>query len=232
VSRASQAKASRLKAVALYGGSFDPIHSGHVAVAEEALRRFHLDRVIFVPSGIPPHKNRHLAAFSHRFAMIALACANNPRLAISLGEAGEDELGHEVKYSVDTVQSFRRSLKPRATKLYFVTGADQFLGISTWRNAEKLLGLCDFIVANRPGFDLEQLRSAIPPAALASTKEPAHAGGPKHIALRRTSVYPLESVAWDVSATEIRRRVRDHQSISGLVPQAVEDYIRKQGLYQ
>lgn len=230
MSRSNRAKP--VKAVALYGGSFDPIHSGHVAVAEEALRRFHLDRVIFVPSGIPPHKRRHLAAFSHRFAMIALACANNPRLAVSLAEAGANEQGLDVKYSVDTVQSFRRSLKPRGTKLYFITGADQFLGIATWRNAEKLLGLCDFIVANRPGFDSEQLRSAIPPASLASARRSARTEGPKHIALRHTAVYPLESVAWDVSATEIRRRVRDHQTISGLVPQAVEDYIRKQGLYQ
>jgi nicotinate-nucleotide adenylyltransferase len=227
-----KAAGKRAGAIALYGGSFDPIHSGHVAVAEEALRRFHLDRVIFVPSGIPPHKKRRLAPFSHRFAMIALACANNPRLAVSLAEAGADEKGREVKYSVDTVRSFRRSLKPRATRLYFVSGADQFLGISSWRNAEKLLGLCDFIVANRPGFDLEQLRAAIPAKALASAKKPARSDGRKHIALRHTAVYPLESVAWDVSATEIRRRVRDHQSISGLVPQAVEDYIRKQGLYQ
>lgn len=220
------------ESVALYGGSFDPIHSGHLAVSEAALRRFHLDRVIFVPSGIPPHKSRHLAPFSHRFAMIALACANNPRLSVSLAEAGADGRGNEVRYSVDTVQKFRRTLKSRSAKLYFILGADQFLSISTWKGATQLLGLCDFIVANRPGFDLEQLRSALPPPLLKSAKQSVPEHSHKHIALGRTAIYPLESVAWDVSATEIRRRVARHQSIGGLVPQAVEDYIRKQGLYQ
>src|SRR5580704_1076658 len=151
------------QSVALYGGSFDPIHSGHLAVARSALKRFALDRIYFIPSGTPPHKQRRkLAAFPHRVAMVALACADHDEFVPSLAEAGEDQSGHEIFYSVDTVRYFRRHLHAHE-HLYFIVGADQFLGISTWRDYETLLGSCDFIVANRPGFMIEALRLVIPP---------------------------------------------------------------------
>jgi nicotinate-nucleotide adenylyltransferase len=217
------------KAVALFGGSFDPVHAAHVAVAQAALRRFHLDRVIFIPSGTPPHKKRQLAAYAHRFAMVALACCGHAKLVVSLAEAGADQSGQAMAYSVDTVRRFRKVYADGRTRLYFIAGADQFLGISQWKDAGQLLELCDFIVANRPGFELEKLRAAIPPGWLGA--EPGRRSAPS-IALRTRTVYLLESVSLDISATEIRARVRHHQSIRGLVPAAVEEYIHKQGLYR
>jgi nicotinate-nucleotide adenylyltransferase len=235
--RRGAAKTSqRVKRVALFGGSFDPVHLAHLAVAEAAMKQFHLDRIIFVPSGNPPHKTRHLVPYPHRFAMVALACAHDSRLLVSTAEAGPDQLGRGVIYSVDTVRRFRKIYRGPGVKLFFILGADQFLGIGTWKNCETLLGLCDFIVANRPGFELEKLRGAIPRRMLAPASKndsrTLESGAITQIALRSTAVYPLASVAKNISATDIRRRLARHQTIRGLVPRAVEEYIRKQGLYQ
>jgi nicotinate-nucleotide adenylyltransferase len=220
------------EAVALFGGSFDPIHSGHLAVARAAMKRFGLDRIYFIPSGLPPHKQRRrLAAFPHRVAMVALACGDHPGFVPSLAEAGEDLGGHEISYSVDTVRYFRHHFH-RHEHLYFIMGADQFLGISTWKDYEILLGSCDFIVANRPGFQIEALRLVIPSELLGRHKSNPEPDDPDAIALRRTAVYPLTTVSSHVSATEIRRRIRHGEPISGLVPPRVEEYIQKQALYR
>jgi nicotinate-nucleotide adenylyltransferase len=218
--------------VALFGGSFDPIHSGHMSVARAAMRKFALDRIYFIPSGVPPHKQRRkLAAFPHRMAMVALACADHEEFVPSLAEAGEDLGGHQISYSVDTVRHFRHHLHAHE-HLYFIMGADQFLGIATWKEYETLLGSCDFIVANRPGFDISMLRLVIPPDLLGRHKATAAPEDPDAIALRRTTVHPLTTVSSHVSATEIRRRLRTGEPISGLVPPRVEEYIQKQALYR
>jgi nicotinate-nucleotide adenylyltransferase len=218
--------------VALFGGSFDPIHSGHLAVARSAVKRFGLDRVYFIPSGVPPHKpKRHLAPFAQRFAMVALACADNEEFVPSLAEAGEDHGGHQVFYSVDTVRHFQHTLHAHE-HLYFIMGADQFLGIATWKDYETLLGLCDFIVANRPGFPIEALRLVIPPELLGRRGAQAMHADPDTIVLRRTAIHPLTTVSSHVSSTEIRRRIRHGERISGLVPPRVEEYIDKQALYR
>ena len=154
----TQHHAKAQPSVALFGGSFDPIHSGHLAVARSAVKKFGLDRVYFIPSGVPPHKpTRHLAPYAHRVAMASLACADHPEFVPSLAEAGEDQGGHQIFYSVDTVRHFRHTLHAHE-HIYFIMGADQFLGIATWKDYETLLGMCDFIVANRPGFRIEALR--------------------------------------------------------------------------
>src|SRR5579862_4583629 len=224
----SSLRAAKLKRVALFGGSFDPIHSAHLAVAHAAIKKFKLDRVIFIPSGSPPHKTRSLAPFAHRFAMVALACSNDPKLVLSIAESGPDQLGRSVIYSVDTVKEFRKKYRANAVQLFFILGADQFLGISTWKNCDTLLGLCDFIVANRPGFDLKKLRHAVPKHLLVPVSSGAKAKRQNskrelpHIALRSTTIFPLESVAHNISATDIRRRLKRNQTISALVPRAVE----------
>src|ERR1019366_1076621 len=125
---------------------------------------------------------RKLAAFPHRMAMVALACADHEEFVPSLAEAGEDLGGHQISYSVDTVRHFRHQLHAHE-HLYFIMGADQFLGIATWKDYETLLGSCDFIVANRPGFDIGMLRLVIPPELLGRHKatpapeDPAAIGG-------------------------------------------------------
>jgi nicotinate-nucleotide adenylyltransferase len=217
---------ARPRAIALFGGSFDPIHVGHMAVARAAQRRFHLDEIHFIPSGRPPHKpHDHLAPFAARYAMVALACAEHPGYIASLAEAGADASGLHLFYSIDTVRHFRRRLRS-SDRLYFIIGVDAFLSIPTWRSYEALLDSCDFIVASRPGFKLEALRLVIPPEHL--SREP----GDRHtIVLRHSRVHLLDTVRSHVSATEVRRRCRQGESIHGLVPVRVEEYILRQALY-
>lgn len=219
------------RSIAIFGGSFDPIHVGHLAVARAAQRRFHLDEVHFVPSGHPPHKPRQeMAPFAHRYAMVALACADHAHFLPSLADAGDD--GHP-RYSVDTVRHFRRLLRHPGDRLYFLIGADAFLEIPTWKDSETLLGLCDFVVASRPGFRMQALRLVIPPDLLGrpQTAEARAAHAKHEIPLRQTTVYLLDTVASHVSSSEIRRRRHRRQSIHGLVPARVEEYILKQAIY-
>lgn len=214
------------RSVALFGGTFDPVHSAHIAVAQAAQRRFHLDAIYFIPSSRPPHKSRlELLPFVHRYAMVTLACTEHPHFVPSLAEAPPASAPH-VFYTIDTVRRFHREHPD--DHLYFIVGADQFLELPTWKNYESLLDSCDFIIASRPGFRLDALRLVIPPEKLART--PA-ADGHK-IALRKSTVHMLATVASHVSSTEIRERLRRKQTIHGLVPARVEEYILKQALYR
>ena len=223
--------------IALFGGSFDPIHSGHLSVARAADRRFNFDEIHFIPASRPPHKlKQHLAPFPHRFAMVALACTEHPHFVPSLAEAGEDFSGTQLHYSVDTVRYFRHTYHGEGDRIFFIIGADAFLDIPMWKEYETLLGFCDFIIANRPGIRAEALRLVIPPDLLGrpnAMKDPEN-GHPSQVVaqLHRTTVYLLENVSSDVSATDIRRRAQKGQSIHGLVSARVEEYILKQGLYR
>jgi nicotinate-nucleotide adenylyltransferase len=223
--------------IALFGGSFDPIHSGHIAVARAADRRFNFDELHFIAASRPPHKlKQHLAPFPHRFAMVALACTEQPHFVPSLAEAGENFSGTQLHYSVDTVRYFRHVYHGHGDRIFFMIGADAFLDIPTWKEYETLLGLCDFIIANRPGIRAEALRLVIPPDLMArpDAKKEAEGGHPSQVVahLQRTTVYLLENVSSDVSATDIRCRAQRGQSIHGLVSARVEEYILKQGLYR
>ena len=230
------ARTTRGRRIALFGGTFDPVHAGHLAVARAAQRRFHLDQVVFVPSARPPHKNcAELLPFVHRYAMVALACSEDPRFMPSLIEAGPDGTGEEIFYSVDTVRKFRQTSCSSGDQLYFLLGADSFLQIATWKDYPTLLTLCDFVVANRPGFRSKMLYEAVPTELLAASLGPSHrtiSRGPISIALRGTTVHLLEAVSSRVSATNVRRRLEHGQSVHGLVPRGVEDYIKKQALYR
>ncbi|HEY2645794.1 MAG TPA: nicotinate-nucleotide adenylyltransferase [Candidatus Acidoferrales bacterium] len=232
-SHARSHEPSRQRRIALFGGTFDPIHVGHLAVARAAERRFHLDEIHFIPTGRPPHKNRGgMASYADRYAMVALACADHPRFIASLAESGAGHAGREVFYSVDTVRHFKQKFQGAGVHLYFLVGADSFLHIPTWKDYETLLGLCDFIVASRPGFKTDALRLVIPPELFAR-KGSAHAPlDPRAIALRRTAIYMLDAVSSHVSATEVRERLDANESIHGLVPVRVEEYINKQALYR
>src|SRR5579859_5834119 len=223
--------------IALFGGSFDPIHSGHLSVARAADRRFNFDEIHFIPASRPPHKlKQHLAPFPHRFAMVALACTEHPHFVPSLAEAGEDFSGTQLHYSVDTVRYFRHSYHGQGDRIYFIIGADAFLDIPMWKEYETLLGLCDFIVANRPGIRVEALRLVIPPDLMArgGVRKDAEEVHESNVVahLTRTSVYLLDNVSSEVSATDIRRKRHREQNIHGLVSARVEEYILKQDLYR
>ena len=222
--------------IALFGGSFDPVHNGHLAVARAADRRFNFDEIHFIPASRPPHKlKQHLAPFPHRFAMVSLACADHPHFVPSLSETGQDFSGTQLHYSVDTVRYFRHAYRGPGDRIYFIVGADAFLDIPMWKEYETLLGLCDFIVANRPGIRVEALRLVIPPDLIARPdpeREPETPASQVVAHLLRGTVHLLETVSSEVSATDIRRRASHGQSIHGLVSARVEEYILKQGLYR
>jgi len=203
-------------------------------------RRFNFDEMHFIPASSPPHKlKQHLAPFPHRFAMVALACTEHPHFVPSLAEAGQDFSGTQLHYSVDTVRYFRHAYHGRGDRIFFILGADAFLDIPMWKEYETLLGLCDFVIANRPCIRVEALRLVIPQDLLGRTnarreredEEVAH-GSPVVAQLEHTTIYLLENVSSEVSATDIRHKANRGQSIHGLVSGRVEEYILKQGLYR
>ncbi len=203
--------------IGILGGTFDPVHNGHLAVARAARRRFRLDRVYFVPCGRPPHKDRPgLSDYLDRFTMVALACRGEPGLMASLLEAGSDLRGRRRSYSIDTVRRLRRRY-PRA-RIYFLLGVDAFLYLPTWKHFRQLARLCEFIVAARPGFAWR--RAARVRAAVRRAR-----GGD------RPPVFYLSEVRAQASATAIRRAARRGRKVSRQVPRVVADYIEKMGLY-
>jgi nicotinate-nucleotide adenylyltransferase len=218
--------------LALFGGTFDPVHRGHLAIARAAAEQFDLGTVYFVPADVPPHKTtRVLSPFHHRYAMLALATADDRRFVPSLLEADSKQ----PNYSINTVRRVKSSLK-KSDKLYFLIGIDAFLEISTWKQPAQLLGECDFIVASRPGHSLADVGEALPetlrpaPAVLQALRK-QEAGG-RTIALPSTTIHLLSGVNERVSSTQIRgTAAKSVRELSRYVPETVAGYIKKEHLY-
>ena len=213
--------------IALFGGTFDPIHAGHLWAAQTAARKFRLDQILFVPTGRPPHKVRdRLTAYLHRYAMVALACAEDPRFIPSLLERPTpDDRPH---YSIATVRRAKKNLRPR-DRLYFLIGLDAFLDLRTWKDYRRLLDAVNFIVVSRPGFEMREIRKVVPEELVASSARPRLHG---ELRLRNSHLYVLPGVASPIASRNIREAVRRGESIIGLVPPLVEQYILKEGLYR
>jgi nicotinate-nucleotide adenylyltransferase len=214
--------------VAIFGGTFDPIHVGHLRAARAAARRFRLDYVLFIPSGKPPHKRKgHLTDFAHRYAMVALACARIPPFMPSLLEAPRPD--GRPQYSIDTARKVRRCLN-RRDRLYFLIGLDAFLDLPHWRDPERLLDLANFIVVSRPGFQMREVVRALPPRLISPQSEPL----PPNVSvrLRRTTLSVLTGVHAAVSSSNIREALRTGRTVAGLLPPLVEEYIVKHRFYQ
>lgn len=193
--------------IGIMGGTFDPIHFGHLVTAEAARHRFGLDRVIFVPSGHPPHKqNRPVTPGSERLMMTLLATVANEHFVVSPWEVDRPQMS----YTYDTMQEFHREYGETA-ELFFITGADAVLEIMQWRKIDELTDFCSFIAATRPGYRLDG-------AALS----------PK----LAEKVAFMEVPALAISSSDIRRRVRQGEPIKYLLPETVEMYIYKHGLYR
>ncbi|HWZ43160.1 MAG TPA: nicotinate-nucleotide adenylyltransferase [Candidatus Saccharimonadales bacterium] len=218
--------------IALFGGTFDPIHKGHLAIAQAAVERFGIGLVHFVPATVPPHKQgRQVTEFCHRYAMLALATAHHPHFVPSLLEAATDG----PSYSIDTVRQLKKDLR-KSDQLYFLIGIDAFLDLSTWRQPVELLTECNFIVCSRPGYSLADVGRALPAALRPSKTELAALRRRKSdgvITLPSTTIHMLGHVKESVSSTRIRAAVARKMEIQldQMVPEAVAGYIRKQQLY-
>ena len=229
--------------IGLFGGTFDPVHKGHLALARAALERCKLHRVLFVPANIPPHKQKQpLTPFVHRFAMLALATADERAFVPSLLEAPEDatpirgEKGKQGRpnYTIDTVRKLKQSFKA-SDRLFLLIGMDAFAEIAKWHQAEALLGESEFIVAGRPGYSLADVANALPETLRprAEVTKPFHrqkADG--DLLLPGVTLHLMGDLKQPASATAIREHAAAGKPLGRLVEPAVGDYIRKMGLYR
>lgn len=231
--------------IGLFGGTFDPIHRGHLALARAAQERFQLGRIYFAPANVPPHKQQHpLTPYFHRFAMVSLATMGERRFLPSLLEApGFDGVSVPAKgarrepapnYTIDTVRRLKKELK-KGDVLFFLIGIDAFHDIAKWHQPEELLRECEFIVASRPGYSLADVANALPqglrPKAEVTkpfAKQPARGD----LVLKGATVHLLEDVHQPVSATAIRQAAAQGKSLARFIEPAVADYIKKMGLYR
>lgn len=196
--------------IGVIGGTFDPIHIGHLIIAEEARVQLGLERVIFIPAGLPPHKlDWEISQAEHRLAMVELAIASNPRFSISRIDIERSG----PCYTVDTIELLQKELGP-GEEVHFIIGSDSLSEILTWHEPERLINLCYLAVVKRPGYevDLEELEELLPGIS--------------------SRVRFIDAPLVGVSSTDIRRRVREGLSIKYQVPEKVEEYIYKHGLYR
>ena len=210
------------RSIGLFGGTFDPLHLGHLRCALEVKEAFHLSHVIFILAATPPHKvDRPIIATRDRWNMVKLAIADNPSFSLS-----DVEIRREGKsYSIETISYYHRRLK-RGEGLFFILGADAFCEIETWKDYPQLFTLCDFIVISRPNFDPLQA------PVLQSEGFTQEGAGNRFLHPSGHSVFLLSVTPFGISSTEIRRIVREGRSLTYLVPQAVEEYIMSKGLYR
>jgi nicotinate-nucleotide adenylyltransferase len=211
--------------IGILGGTFDPVHLGHVETALTAERVLGLDRVLLMPSGAPPHRHHQPAASRfHRFAMTALAVTGQPGLAVSDLEIGEPG----PSYTFDTLARLHAT-GAAAAQIFFITGADAFAEIETWSRYPQVLEMAHFVVVSRPGHPAAQMPAQLP--SLAGRMRQVTPGGLFQPRSGQLEVLLLDGRTPNVSSTDIRRRLDAGASIDGLVLAAVETYISQHGLY-
>ncbi|KPK40287.1 MAG: hypothetical protein AMJ78_07355 [Omnitrophica WOR_2 bacterium SM23_29] len=187
--------------IGILGGTFNPIHLGHLVLAEEAKEKLNLDKVIFVPAHIPPHKkDEEIAEANDRLRMAELAVKGNPSFEVSTFEID----AKTTSYSVKTLREFKKRYG-EDTKLFFITGADSLGELFSWKELDEIFKLSQFIVANRPGYDIANVPKGIEVVTITSL---------------------------EISSSQIRRKIKERKSIRYLVPDAVKEYIIAKGLYK
>jgi nicotinate-nucleotide adenylyltransferase len=244
--------------IGLFGGTFDPIHRGHIALARAARERYKISRIHFVPANVPPHKqSQPLSAFVHRYAMLALATAPEKDFLPSLLEAPEEyardsapkekvkqidktrnkkkeQAAAKPNYTIDTVTRLKQSFK-KADRLFLLIGIDAFADIAKWHQPEALFRECEFVVASRPGYSLADVANALPetlrPRAEA-TRPFQKQAATGDLVLSGVTIHLLDEVYQPVSSTAIRQAAANNKSLARFVDPAVADYIKKTELYK
>jgi nicotinate-nucleotide adenylyltransferase len=204
---------SRKTRIGVLGGTFNPMHMGHLILAEEVCKRHHLSKVIFIPAYIPPHKYvNNLADARHRYQMVKAAVNENDKFEVS-----DLEIRREGKsYTIDTVQEILHHYG-EGCEVFLIIGADSLNELELWKDIRKLSQLCHFVIVNRPGYSTDT-----------SDKLAELIGNENILDIERLRI-EIEPVG--VSSTEIRKRLKDGAEIKGLVPECVEAYIEEYGLY-
>ena len=201
-----------MKRIGILGGTFDPVHYGHIALAEDAVREANLDEVVMIPARIQPFKqDREYASGEDRFNMLALAAGKNDHVTVSRYELEQEG----VSYTYLTLRHMQEFFG-EDTRLFFITGTDSFLKIDTWRNAPELLTKYSYIIGTRPGYRQDEYQEAL--------QRITDAFGTEVISMHKTEL--------DISATQIRELVAAGKPIDDLVPPEVGRYIREHGLYR
>ncbi len=207
--------------IGILGGTFDPIHCGHLDLADAAERALRLSRVLFVTSNTPPHRPQPQSSAYHRFAMVAIAVLDRPTW-----RAADLELRSDApSYTTFTLAKFHdRGFAP--SELYFIIGADAFAEIPSWRAYPGILEAANFAVVSRPGFEAASMREHVPALARRMTEPDLI---PRERAL--PLIFLIDAPTADVSSTAIRRRIAAGEPIDGLVPPRVQQHIEQHGLY-
>lgn len=222
--------------IGIFGGTFDPIHVGHLRSAEEIREQFELSSVLFVPSARPPHKETaHVIDPAHRLRMTELALAENEALEVCPLELERPG----PSYSIDTVKMLQNDRGEDAL-LYFILGADAFMEIHTWKDVPGLLRAAHFVVTSRPGYPVRELQQVLEKTVTSQWPELTFETGfdeDKAVETLRTegsdkTIFLVPITLLDISATDIRQRVKSGRTIRYLVPDVVELYIRRNSLYR
>ncbi len=231
----------KAKKIGIIGGTFDPIHYGHLSIARLMEKKFALERIIFMPALAPPHKEtKEISDFSHRYTMLELAIETENKFLVSALEAQLQGRS----YTVDTLRKLR-ALYPHAT-LYFLMGMDSFAKLDSWKEYHRLFEYSHIVVAQRPGTPAYVSREDLPVALRqlfcydvardsftyiygdsGDNKEPAISANIYH-----GNLYFLHEACIDISSTEVRHRVLHNQPLDGMVPKAVQQYIDQHDLYK
>ncbi len=197
-----------MKRIGIFGGTFDPVHNGHLIMAENVKYQMQLDTVLFIPSGKPPLKDLYnVTASSHRLNMLKLAIEENPNFSVSDIEITESN--NEPSYTVNILLKLREQYSAGQVKFYLIIGMDQLIDLHKWKDPGKLFLLSEVLVINRPGFLIQQVENEFS---------------------RQTIFVPVPNI--DISSTDIRLRVQEKRSIKYLVPEKVEKYIYENNLYK
>ena len=214
--------AEKGRRIGILGGTFDPVHEGHLAVAQTVLARCSLDLLLFVPALAPPHKERTLTPFAHRLAMLEAAVGDDPRLSVSLIEAERPA----PSYTVHTLRELHHRLGPR--QLYLIIGADMFAEISLWYKYQELFQLAHLIVVARPGFPLADMAARVAALPGPFSHDPATQVWLRDDGFR---IFYLPDVAIQVSSSQVRALLAQGKPVTGFLPAPVQEYIRQHRLY-